>query len=552
MGSEWIRFYRDKVKPQWKIAFIATMVVGLLVHMYKFTNNLPNHDSLLNFYSSQNMVRSGRWFLSIACGFSSYFDLPWVIGVISLVFIACTAILIVEIFHVENSVLVVLCSALLVSFPSVTDTYNFEFTADGYMLAMLLAASAVYCSTLKRSGVRWTVLSACFICLTCAVYQAYISFAFVLALCYFMFELLEGKNSTKQYFSWIGRQAVIYSLGLAAYLIIWKICLFVQNCVPSTYMGIDSFGHMNLNQILKAAYRSIESFVAFFIQWNIFKHGLTWYAGLNILFLFAAFIAVVSAVKGSGIFKRFSHFLLLLVCGAAVPFSCFMLYFVSATMAYSPRMEQSICICYIFAAVLCERWLKPNKGNLAALLLFAIVFNNGVIANKLYYYMNLCYERSYGTAVEMQARIHLTDTGTARSIAWIGTVVPSPTVQEAFCTDMTGGGSMGKLSSAIFLRNYASITQELDMIFLEHFLDFELEYYKTHPEEQVREVIFEGGTDPVPDGWSISFPLADDETQQQLMNSDEVKKMGIWPASDSVQLIGETIVIKLADIEASK
>lgn len=84
MGEGLIRFYHTKIKREWKMAFAVAFFCGLLIHIYKFTNTLPGHDSLFNVYSSQNMVKSGRWFLAIACGFSSYFDLPWIDGLFSL------------------------------------------------------------------------------------------------------------------------------------------------------------------------------------------------------------------------------------------------------------------------------------------------------------------------------------------------------------------------------------------------------------------------------------------------------------------------------------
>ena len=56
MGTQLLALYHERVKKEWKIAFLSTFIIGLLVHIYKFTNNLPNHDSLFNYYSSQNMV----------------------------------------------------------------------------------------------------------------------------------------------------------------------------------------------------------------------------------------------------------------------------------------------------------------------------------------------------------------------------------------------------------------------------------------------------------------------------------------------------------------
>ena len=108
MGEGLIRFYHTKIKREWKMAFAVAFFCGLLIHIYKFTNTLPGHDSLFNVYSSQNMAKSGRWFLAIACGFSSYFDLPWIDGLFSLFWIAVTAVLIVDLFRMENPVLIFL------------------------------------------------------------------------------------------------------------------------------------------------------------------------------------------------------------------------------------------------------------------------------------------------------------------------------------------------------------------------------------------------------------------------------------------------------------
>ena len=143
MGECFIRFYQNKVKKSWKIAFVSAFVLGLLIHLYKLTNVLLVSDSLYNFYSSQNMVASGRWFLSAACALGSYFDLPWLNGVLSLLFMSLAAVAVTEVFEMENPCLIAVSSGILVSVPSVYATMGFSFTSDGYMLAMFLAALGV-------------------------------------------------------------------------------------------------------------------------------------------------------------------------------------------------------------------------------------------------------------------------------------------------------------------------------------------------------------------------------------------------------------------------
>ena len=105
MGEQFLELYRNKISKKYKQAFYSTIIIGLLIHLYKFTNTLMNHDSVYNFYADQNVVGSGRWALSLACGFSSYFDLPWIIGLVSLVFVGLTTVVIVALFGIENPVL---------------------------------------------------------------------------------------------------------------------------------------------------------------------------------------------------------------------------------------------------------------------------------------------------------------------------------------------------------------------------------------------------------------------------------------------------------------
>ena len=145
------------------------------------------------------------------------------IGVLSILFLALTGVLIAEIFEMKNPCLIVLSSSLLVSFPAVTETMFFEFTADGYMLAMLLGTMAVYLTRMPGGfhGKNGIAAAVC-VCLTCAIYQAYVSFAFVLAVCYLMCELLRNRQKRGAYWKWIACQAGVFLSGLILYFVLWQ------------------------------------------------------------------------------------------------------------------------------------------------------------------------------------------------------------------------------------------------------------------------------------------------------------------------------------------
>ena len=86
--QEALRKCRENIKTEWKTAFAAAFVIGLLIHLPVMVSDIPNHDGLSSMYFDQNMITSGRWFLTVACGISSYFTLPWLIGLLALVYLA--------------------------------------------------------------------------------------------------------------------------------------------------------------------------------------------------------------------------------------------------------------------------------------------------------------------------------------------------------------------------------------------------------------------------------------------------------------------------------
>ena len=512
MGMSLIEIYREKVKKEWKIAFFAVIIIGFLIHIYKFTNTLPNHDSVYNYYSDQNIIGLGRWFLSIACGFSSYFDLPWVNGLFSVIFIAIAAIFITDIFEMKNPFQITLSSALLVSFPAITETLFFEFTADGYMLAMLLAALAVWLTRIDKPGITRTIVSAVCICLACATYQAYVSFGLVLAFCYVIYKILIGGGETKDYLQYAARQIIIYAAGLIAYYAIWQIVMQFQDANASSYQGVASVS-LSLTTILQAIPGTIKTLMFFFVEWNVFEHGWTLYGVLNVIFILLFIAFLIMAICKQRLFQRRGQLLLLLIALIAIPFASCIWLFTSSDVSYRPMMLQSLCILYIFLGVIAEEFLRVRWKNLAGILLAIIVFNYGIMANIAYYYMNQEYEASYAIASEILTRIHLMDLD-GEKIAVLGSDGTNVSL-----------GDHDEYADKIHI--FTALLEE-NLLF-----------------DTVHTVLFINNT------FDCDYDRASDEEIETLELSDEVAEMGVWPASDSIQMIGDTIVIKMSEVSES-
>lgn len=161
MKTPWDFFQssRTKIKNTWKIAFLSAFVLGILIHLPVMLSDIPNHDGLSSMYFDQNMITSGRWFLSVACGFSSYFTIPWIIGLIGLLWLALTAVALTELLELADPLVIMAVSGLLVSFPALASTFAYVFTMDGYMMALFLAILAVLFTKKQKKG--WLAGAVC-------------------------------------------------------------------------------------------------------------------------------------------------------------------------------------------------------------------------------------------------------------------------------------------------------------------------------------------------------------------------------------------------------
>lgn len=519
MGLELLSFLKNKVPKEQKIAFIGTFFISLLIHLYKFANTLPNLDSPYNYYSDQNVLGSGRWALSIACGMSSYFDLPWVIGIFSCLFIALTVVVIVALFKVENPVLIALIGGLLAASPSTTETFFFLYTSDGYMIAMFLAALAIYLSRIGEKRVLCWLLSGVCICVSCGIYQAYVSFALILGICYFMYELFQNNHKQKEYYSWICRQVCIFSCSLAAYYLIWKICMHTSGTFANDYQGISKVGTLSIGLLLNGVVSSVKTFVLYFLQRDVLEYGFTLYAILNLLFSLVFLGGLVIAIKESKILsRRWAFFLVILCLVAIVPFSCIW-HFVSSSVGYRALMLQSLTILFVFTALTFERWSQKYIKGVVGAFLLVIVLNNALMANISYYYMNLCYERTYADGLEMILEIHdRQNTQEVEKIAVIGNRLAE--VQWENFDDVSGGGApAGKIHilSGLISTN----------LLIDH-------------EHTVR---YLNAT------YGLELTSATKAERELLTQTEIVANMPCWPAGDSMCVIDGTLVIKLADSE---
>lgn len=505
-----------KISKEDKIAFFSSFICGFFMHLYKITNYLPNHDSVYSYYTDGNMLEYGRWFLTIICRISSNFDLPWVCGLLTILYVSITAVFIVRLFNITNKVVIALCGAILVSYPAITDILFYEYIADGFTFAMLLSALAVYLIRLEKATVWRLICSILLICLACATYQSYLSFALVLMICYYIWILLTTKEETKVYAKWVIYQFICIILGVLLYYLGWKLCLILEKSEPTSLYGIDTLG-ISASTILGAFRKSIATLYYYFFEQNVFTKGFTTFGLFNLLFFLCFSMIIIVSIIKSKIWKNKSRILLTILCLLVTPFAITIWLFASPELEYGVRMLQSVSLLFVFSIILCNQYVKCKLSDLYALFICVTVFYYGLSANVANYFLTMEYETVYSEAVELKSDIESLKkaSGENTAVAIIGT---------------RGEGPKGY--------NYLlSEEDHIDEIHVfAHTLEKSFLFDRKHISGFLSKVLYYDGR----------F-IEDVEIENRLASTDEFKQMSCWPDEGSVQLIDDIIVIKLSD-----
>ena len=515
---------RQKLKPEWKFAFFSAFFTGFLIHFYRLANHLLTWDSVYNFHSDQNTIHIGRCFLTLTCGISSYYDLQWIIGLLSLVYLGLVCICLTEIFSLQKKTSIFLISGLTVAFPSVAGTFAYMYTADGYFLAMLSATLSVLVTLKYKKGFLVGLFLLAF---SYGSYQAYVSYAVMLILTWSILQLLPDALPIKELLSKWGRFLIMGICGTALYFICNKTLASIQGISASDYNGISKMSLPDGSDLIFAIKNCIIDFAYFFFgpldQMNLFKL-------LNIALFLLLTSLIVYLIYNRQLYKKFEKLCILLLCFAAMPFVCSMIYFLSPSVRYYMLMYAGFSLIYMLPVLIYDSMpesnlagtpdaaqtshctvVQPAKPKLVlawycVLLTGLTIFNFALIDNISYLYMTTSNKMTYELTARMTDRIEqLENFEIAEKLCIIGHFDDFDTISLTLPPAMAG------------VRNSYTISEQ------EHFVAMMETYF------------------------GLSLKNCSEEEQMQIQNSDMFAEMSCWPAADSVIQNGDTVIIKIAE-----
>lgn len=400
---------RGKIKREWKLAFLAAAVTALLVHMPALLMDVPNHDGLDSMYFDQNMITSGRWFLMVACGFSSFYTIPWVIGLLGILFLSLAAAALTEALELKKPWVIVVCSGLLASFPALASTFAYVFTLDGYMLALLLAVLAVVFTKKYQKGFLAGGVCLAF---SLGIYQAYLPFAMILSVfCILM--LLSEDGTGKEKLKKILHYLYMGILGVVLYYGILQVLLRLQGKQLASYQGIDSMAQGNNAGLLTSVKQMYVDFLKFTLRGNVLYQN--WISGVALLLLlFAALFAGGVLVKNRKWWKKPGFFGIIILAVLVLPVITNVILIISPSVTYHLLMRYQWVLYLIGLVAFVGNGTEEGKTGavlqwLALCCGVVLVFFYGVVDNIGYSNLQKRYEKTYAYCVRLLDRIEQTE-----------------------------------------------------------------------------------------------------------------------------------------------
>lgn len=499
--------YAIKIEQEWKMGFLATWILGLLAHAYRFFNYLPTWDSMYNFKGTGATFYSGRCFLGFFSGLSSEYDMPWVNGFFSLFYISIAVVLLIDLFQIKSRLGVVLLAALVVTFPTVTSTFAYMFTADGYMMAFLLAVLGVYLTWKWKYGIWLGIVC---IGLSMGTYQAYVSVALVIILMIGIRDLLLDCKAFKEAFFADWKYFALMVGGMVFYKVVDSLINAYYGIELTSYQGIGSMGILSPIEYVLALRKSLGALDDIWYLREGLPVGNPYAIANTVVVLFVAVTTVWLMIKNKT-YKNVPGAIVTFLAAGLLPLAAFAVNFVSSGVLYHTLMEMGVCFVYLWMLLYIERGKWEQKfakvwKTLGLLTLVYLVYYNTINANLAYNSMNISYEKTYGVCSDILNRIgDLEEYPEVTRFATMGTYKADSSGVEDIHPSIMG------VSQDVFL--------EGDW----HYLAM----------------------------WNYNFgrafAMASGDEKTAIKETEEYQEMPIYPAKGSVDVINGVIVIKFEE-----
>lgn len=398
-----------------KTVFISTFLFGLLAHAFAYFNFIYNHDSVM-VYSTDNgwQIVLGRYFVPIYKFVRGYINATWLIGILSLFFIACAALLIVDLLHINhNGHIIAVCGIMATNASVICLNATYMDLADVQLLALFMAVLSVWLTYKWKYGFLCGAVS---LAVSLALYQSYISVFAALIMIYLIFKLVSSEPFKMTAYKVVqavlctAMSAVVYLIGLKSALSLSGLSSVSSTSGNNALTKLNDLHGMAILNSIKYTY---EYFGSFFLSPELAINRMN--IVINLLFLVSICICIICGflIKKNDWKKKVGFVFILFLFPFGANITCFLSQgYVYELMTYSFYLVYLLPIISLPLLKMCtgikDHWIIYLKRVL--LICFTlIIIGNVILANQVYTKKKLVYDSTQVIVNRVLDRIEMTD-----------------------------------------------------------------------------------------------------------------------------------------------
>lgn len=393
-----------QLAAKYGLTFGSSMIAGFLAHAFILTNKLINSDDIRFLFGKGSTVSSGRWGLELMSVISPDFSMPWLYGLITILLFSIGACMVVSLFNIKSPICQILWGGVFISFPSLTGTLCYTFTATSYAVTFLLAVGGVWLVTRRR--IVDDLLACLLFVLSLGIYQAYLGFI----CCFFVILLLQEVMDPEQKTGRILKDAghmliVLVASGIAYLAVTWVI-------LQLTHTPFNDYAAANMTAETSIPMRIVWAYFDFFRQMN----GLFGIVPSTLLFIMTLICILGAAIALlTGMIKKqpLSRILMALLLIALFPLGVDCLYVLLCPGCSHALTQYDFVAGYLLVLTLIDRMAlsRPRLQNILRITTYTalavIIAGNIFTANKTYLNLTLRNEQMEAFYTRIVTQIEL-------------------------------------------------------------------------------------------------------------------------------------------------
>ena len=371
--EKWWKTFSKNIKKEDLLILFTIFLFGLINYFYFLGHTVLTPDGL----TYGPLYKSGGWEIDLGRPLLLIVDRlrgglvsSPIILFFSLIYLSISTMLLRRIYPIKSKFTIFLVSLLVVLFPVFSDSSLFIYCFDSYCLSFLFSILGIY--FIKNHKYLFSIIS---VIISLSLYQAYISVTITGILLLFIVDILDHKQSLKDFII----QMIVVFIGLVLYLVFLKIGMYILGRSFADYRGASSFGIHTILSLPKSLLHAYSDFYSFFLLENIIYNRYYYRIIINLI-MFVFMLGIIYPVFTS---LNLTQKILLILSLLILPITINIMDLIACDTRINLVTGIGFCMFYLLFIILMEKYSTvPVLRSLSSLFILLLCYtyllsNNG-------------------------------------------------------------------------------------------------------------------------------------------------------------------------------